>query len=234
MSSRRQTVDKLDRTITRLYTYLSGSEEGEDGNEPSCSSAGNPPSHHQQPHRGRRSQPPQRGSSNNNSNFQQHHQQQQQEPEYQQPYAYPPAHAHPFNPTSYNTSSSNHGPHFVCLNPQQTGNSLGGSTPTSNNSSDHASEITFTESELALTHQGTLPISNNGTGHLFFFSSSNLNTFDSSLRFRNEEMLSHCRFILINNEDAHKVSLCGRRRKWMHHPARLLCIRGLCCAVLYL
>jgi hypothetical protein len=42
-------------------------------------------------------------------------------------------------------------------------NSLGGSTPTSNNSSDHASEITFTESELALTHQGTLPISGNGT-----------------------------------------------------------------------
>ena len=29
MSSRRQAVDKLDRTITRLYTYLSGSE-GED------------------------------------------------------------------------------------------------------------------------------------------------------------------------------------------------------------
>ena len=36
MSSRRQTaVDKLDRTITRLYTYLSGSE----GEEAECSPA---------------------------------------------------------------------------------------------------------------------------------------------------------------------------------------------------
>ena len=74
-SSRRhhQTVDKLDRTITRLYTYLSGSEEGDDG----------PPQ--QQQHLGRRQLRPQ--------------QQQQHEPEYQQPYAYPAAHAHPFNPS---------------------------------------------------------------------------------------------------------------------------------------
>ena len=37
MSSRRQAVDKLDRTITRLYTYLSGSE-GED-TEPNASTS---------------------------------------------------------------------------------------------------------------------------------------------------------------------------------------------------
>lgn len=176
MSSRRQAVDKLDRTITRLYTYLSGSEEGEDANE--LASSGNhqaSPSHPIQ-QRGRRSQqpppqPPQR-SSNNNNNFQQHHhhhlgqqQQQQQlhhqEPEYQQPYAYPPAHAHPFAPSSQQLFSG--GP--LAGN----SNSLGGSTPTSNNSSDHASEITFTESELALTHQGTLPISGNGRRPPFHF-----------------------------------------------------------------
>lgn len=162
MSSRRQAVDKLDRTITRLYTYLSGSEEGEDANE-LASSTGNhqaSPSHPmQQQQRGRRShqqppQPPQR-SSNNNNNFQQHHHHvHHQEPEYQQPYAYPPAHAHPFNPSLQQ--------HFNGGPLAGTSNSLGGSTPTSNNSSDHASEITFTESELALTHQGTLPISGNG------------------------------------------------------------------------
>ena len=168
MSSRRQAVDKLDRTITRLYTYLSGSEEGEDANE--LASSGNhqaSPSHpiqQQQLQRGRRSQqqppqPPQR-SSNNNNNFQQHHHQHlghHQEPEYQQPYAYPPVHAHPFNPSPSQQLFNNSGP--LAGN----SNSLGGSTPTSNNSSDHASEITFTESELALTHQGTLPISGNGT-----------------------------------------------------------------------
>lgn len=173
MSSRRQAVDKLDRTITRLYTYLSGSEEGEDAND-LASSTGNhqaSPSHpmQQQPQRGRRSQqqppqPPQR-ASNNNNNFQQHHHHlHHQEPEYQQPYAYPPAHAHPFNPSSQQHFSGGGGGGGGGGGPLAgTGNSLGGSTPTSNNSSDHASEITFTESELALTHQGTLPISGNGT-----------------------------------------------------------------------
>ena len=181
MSSRRQAVDKLDRTITRLYTYLSGSEEGEDVNELASSATGNhqaSPSHpiqqQQQQQRGRRSQqpqppqPPQR-SSNNNNNFQQHHHHHHhlghhQEPEYQQPYAYPPAHAHPFQPSSsqqlFNSSAGG--------GPSGNSNSLGGSTPTSNNSSDHASEITFTESELALTHQGTLPISGGNGKSLSF------------------------------------------------------------------
>jgi hypothetical protein len=185
MSSRRQAVDKLDRTITRLYTYLSGSEEGEDANELASSATGNhqaSPSHpiqqQQQQQRGRRSQqpqppqPPPQRSSNNNNNFQQHHHHHHhhlghhQEPEYQQPYAYPPAHAHPFQPSSsqqlFNSSSAGGG------GPSGNSNSLGGSTPTSNNSSDHASEITFTESELALTHQGTLPISGGNGKSLFF------------------------------------------------------------------
>jgi hypothetical protein len=182
MSSRRQAVDKLDRTITRLYTYLSGSEEGEDANELASSATGNhqaSPSHpiQQQQQRGRRSQqpqppqPPPQRSSNNNNNFQQHHHHHHhhlghhQEPEYQQPYAYPPAHAHPFQPSSsqqlFNSSAGGGGP-------SGNSNSLGGSTPTSNNSSDHASEITFTESELALTHQGTLPISGGNGKSLFF------------------------------------------------------------------
>lgn len=97
-SSRRhhhhQTVDKLDRTITRLYTYLSGSEEGD---EPLATAA---------------STSQQVGSSSRRLR------QQQNEPEYQQPYAYPAAHAHPFNPlaaasgstpnSSSNSSSDNH------------------------------------------------------------------------------------------------------------------------------
>jgi hypothetical protein len=175
MSSRRQAVDKLDRTITRLYTYLSGSEEDKDANELASSGPGNyqastshPIQQQQQQQRGRRSQqpqpqPPQRSSNNNNNFQQQHHhhlgqlhqqQQQQQEPEYQQPYAYPPAHANAFNAPLLPSQQ------LFCV---PGNNSLGGSTPTSNNSSDHVSEITITESEQALTHQSTLPISGNGT-----------------------------------------------------------------------
>ena len=71
-----------------------------------------------------------------------------QEPEYQQPYAYPPSHAIPYNPAGSTT--------FAGYNP--------GGTPTS----DHASEMTFTESELALTHQATLPICN-GRFHFPYF-----------------------------------------------------------------
>lgn len=149
MSSRRQAVDKLDRTITRLYTYLSGSEEGEDASEP------HPPSHHhhhQGPARCRRPRPQQ----------QQHMQQahhHHQEPEYQQPYAYAAA----AGAASYGGAGQ--------LLPGSVGgaSSLGGSTPTSNNGSDHASEITFTESELALTHQATLPISGRSGESVFSF-----------------------------------------------------------------
>lgn len=128
--------EKLDRTITRLYTYLSGSEEGED--VPANSSDMKMTDTHFQPSRNsnRRQQQP-RG----------HH---YQEPEYQQPYAYPPVHAQPFNPQQQVGLSA------------ATGTSLGGSTPTSH-SDDHASSefSTFTESELALTHQATLPMGTN-------------------------------------------------------------------------
>lgn len=111
MTSRRQAaVDKLDRTITRLYTYLSGSE-GEEG-EPSPNQRRTNP------------RPIQR----------------YQEPEYQQPYAFPQPHPVPYNPYG------------------QTNFALGlvNDTPTS----DPASDVTFTESELALQHEATLPMHN--------------------------------------------------------------------------
>ena len=72
-----------------------------------------------------------------------------QEPEYQQPYAYPPSHAIPYNPAGSTPF----------------GGYNAGGTPTS----DHASEMTFTESELALTHQGTLPICNGNVWFSFKF-----------------------------------------------------------------
>jgi len=107
-SSRRhhQTVDKLDRTITRLYTYLSGSEEGD---EPLATAAA--------------STSQQVGSSSRRLGQQQ---QQQHEPEYQQPYAYPAAHAHPFNPLAATAAATS------------------GSTPNSSSSDNHTSSTTST------------------------------------------------------------------------------------------
>ena len=84
-----------------------------------------------------------------------------------------PAHVQPFNPTSYNirpASSSNHGPHFFCLNPQyqqQTGNSLGRSTPTSNNSrlsfSSSSSFVVYNYfDEATLSDSRALPLNERG------------------------------------------------------------------------
>lgn len=156
-SSRRPGVDKIDRTITRLYTYLSGSEEGEENGPEPPSSMMNTNSAQQ------------RRRAGQHRNGQHHHH--YQEPEYQQPYAYPPAHAQPFNPAHQHHSGSN------TLTAGAAGTSLGGSTPTSsshnggNNSDDHASSefSTFTESELALTHQATLPMGKSRSLFVLFF-----------------------------------------------------------------
>ena len=131
MSSRRQAVDKLDRTITRLYTYLSGSE-GED-TEPNATTALN--RHH------RTGTGTGTGKMRSAAARERHY----HEPEYQQPYAYPPSHGIAYSATG----SAGFGPSMAHAGGYNV-------TPTS----DHASEMTFTESELALTHQATLPISN--------------------------------------------------------------------------
>ena len=142
MSSRRQAaVDKLDRTITRLYTYLSGSE----GEEAESSPAQRRPVNITQRGCGPAASAVNTATSSNSVAGTHRY---RDEPEYQQPYAYPPSHAVPYNPYG------------------QTNFGLGGQmndTPTS----DHTgSDVTFTESELALTHESTLPISN---GESFIF-----------------------------------------------------------------
>lgn len=138
-SHRRQAVDKLERGAdSRQYAHLLSSEEGEDAAEAH--------SHHHQA-RSRR-HPTSRPA------FQRGQQEPEyQQPEYQEPYAYPPAHAHPFHAAHFGPAPGLQ---------QLARSSVGGSTPTSNNGSDHASDTTCcAESEFALSHQATLPISGN-------------------------------------------------------------------------
>ena len=152
MSSRRQaTVDKLDRTITRLYTYLSGSE-GEEAE--SASPAQRRPKNQLQ----QQQQQQQRTSAANTSNRRYH-----QEPEYQQPYAHPPAHAVPYNPYGHPSNFP------VAGQPID-------DTPTSEHAS---SDATFTESELALTHESTLPIANGTNIFNTYFLHNTYNTYSN-------------------------------------------------------